>query len=270
MRNLPIGVFDSGLGGLSVLKAIRKTLPNENLIYIADNKYVPYGNREEDELKERAFQITQFFTAIPVKAIVVACNTATATTIQYLRDQFELPIIGVEPGIKPACEITNSGEVGVMATAGTLSSQKYENLKNLHGKDVTVHEHACEGLVAAIESEYPDFDETLKIIKNIIVEFREKNVDAVVLGCTHYPLIERLIQKEFHQAVTINTNPAIARQLKRRLRDRNLLNSDSHIASITYLASHAHIDFKDNIARIMTSEEALELIQLPDWCIEFY
>lgn len=267
MKDLPIGVFDSGLGGLTVLQAIQKKLPKENFIYIADNKYLPYGDRNDDEIKQRAKVISCFLAATPVKAIVLACNTATASAVKSIRSQFEIPIIGVEPGIKPACEMSNTGEVAVMATKGTLSSKKYENLKNIHGKDVNVHEHACEGLVTAIENEYPSFDKTRKIIKRIVIDFREKNVDAIVLGCTHYPLVEKLIQKEFHQAVTINTGPAIARQLKHRLEDNNLLNFTNPISVTSYLASSANSDFKDNIARIMHIDSDFNLLQLPNWAI---
>ena len=192
----PIGVFDSGLGGLTVLKALQKALPEEDFVYVADNKYCPYGNRSAEEIRERSNVILNFFSAYPMKAVVVACNTATAAAVKELRENYHLPIIGVEPGIKPACEITQTGQIGVLATAGTLKSEKYENLRNLHGKDVEVFEKACEGLVNAIESEYPNFSETKSLLKLYLEPFKNQRVDTIVLGCTHYPLIEELIHHE--------------------------------------------------------------------------
>jgi glutamate racemase len=264
-KNWPIGIFDSGLGGLTVVPEIKKSLPGEDLIYVADNKYLPYGDRSRDEIIIRSETIARFLTAYPVKALVIACNTATAASIRSLREKFQLPIIGVEPGIKPACEITQTGNIGVLATAGTLGSEKYENLRNLHGKDVKVIEQACQGLVHAIEKEYPDFNETRKLLKLYLDPFISNQVDTVVLGCTHYPLIEKLVHDEMHTVVTINTGAAIARQLKKRLKEINLLNPKLHDASLDILASRADVNFQNKILRLRpaTAPSGDKLIQLP-------
>lgn len=261
----PIGVFDSGLGGLTVLKAIQKILPNEDVIYVADNKYLPYGSRTQEEIIDRSQNITRFLSAFPVKALVIACNTATAAAIKNLRENFNLPIIGVEPGIKPACEITQTGNIGVLATAGTLNSEKYESLRNLHGKDVQVFEQACDGLVNTIEEEYPNFSETVKLLKLYLDPFKNNRVDTVVLGCTHYPLVEKLIHDEMHSVVTINTGPAIARQLHKRLKAMKLINSENFKPTTHILASRADTAFQDKVSRLINENDSeSSVIQLPE------
>ena len=261
----PIGVFDSGLGGLTVLKAIQKILPNEDVIYVADNKYLPYGSRTQEEIIDRSQNITRFLSAFPVKALVIACNTATAAAIKNLRENFNLPIIGVEPGIKPACEITQTGNIGVLATAGTLNSEKYESLRNLHGKDVQVFEQACDGLVNTIEEEYPNFSETVKLLKLYLDPFKNNSVDTVVLGCTHYPLVEKLIHDEMHSVVTINTGPAIARQLHKRLKAMKLINSENFKPTTHMLASRADTAFQDKVSRLINENDSeSSVIQLPE------
>ncbi len=264
----PIGVFDSGLGGLTVLKALQKILPEEDFVYVADNKYCPYGNRSPKEIYERSDAILKFFSSYPMKAVVVACNTATAAAVKELREKYQLPIIGVEPGVKPACEITQTGQIGVLATAGTLKSEKYENLRNLHGKDVEVFEQACEGLVLAIESEYPDFSETKKLLKLYLDPFKTQRVDTIVLGCTHYPLIEELIHAEMHSVVTINTGAAIARQLEAQLKKYSLKNSGNFSPTVRILASQLDRLFSEKVDRLMhenykNSETEFSIIQLP-------
>ena len=265
----PIGVFDSGLGGLTVLKDLQKALPEEDFVYVADNKYCPYGNRSADDIRQRSNTILNFFSSYPMKAVVVACNTATAAAVKNLRENFNIPIIGVEPGVKPACEITQSGQIGVLATAGTLKSEKYENLRNLHGKDVEVFEQACEGLVQAIENEYPDFSETKDLLKLYLDPFKSQRVDTIVLGCTHYPLIEELIHKLMHSVVTINTGAAIARQLESQLKKFDLKNSGNFSPTINVLASKADKVFSEKVDRLMhenykNSKTQFNIIQLPE------
>lgn len=261
----PIGVFDSGLGGLTVLKALQKVLPEEDFVYVADNKYCPYGQRTSDEIIERSSKILNFFSAYPMKAVVIACNTATAAAIKHLRANYSLPIIGVEPGIKPACEITQTGKIGVLATAGTLKSEKYENLRNLHGKNVEVLEQACEGLVQAIEKEYPNFDKTKELLKLYLSPFKDQQVDTIVLGCTHYPLIEELIHIAMHSVATINTGPAIARQLKSQLEKYSLKNSANFLPATHILASQADQHFSEKVSRLLKSEYKTDcpVLQLP-------
>ncbi len=265
----PIGVFDSGLGGLTVLTALQKVLPEENFVYVADNKYCPYGNRSANEIRQRSHAILKFFTAYPMKAVVVACNTATAAAVKELRENYNIPIIGVEPGVKPACEITQTGQIGVLATAGTLKSEKYENLRNLHGKDVEVFEQACEGLVLAIENEYPNFSETKNLLKVYLDPFKNQRVDTIVLGCTHYPLIEELIHQLMHSVVTINTGAAIARQLESQLKKYHLSHIGNFSPTVNVLASRADKVFSEKVDRLLhenykNSKTQINIIQLPE------
>jgi glutamate racemase len=218
MSSAPIGVFDSGVGGLSILAPIHELLPAENLLYLADSLHAPYGPRGEAYIRERADRIMQFFLQQQVKAVVVACNTATAAAITWLRERYPIPIIGVEPAVKPAAELSNRGIVGVLATSGTLASDKYITLHNRFTHQVEIITRACPGLVELIEQ--PELNETA--IRGLLAEFTEpmldKGADTLVLGCTHYSLITEIIQSVVGPQVRIvDSGKAVARQLQRKL-----------------------------------------------------
>ena len=221
----PVGVFDSGLGGLSVLRAIRQRLPGEDLLYVADAAHVPYGALGPDRIRERAQVLTRFLAEQGAKAIVVACNTATAVAVTELRRTWSLPIIGMEPAIKPAVARTRSGVVGVLATEGTLASARFAGLLEQYAGSVRVVTQPCPGLVAAVESGAIDTADTRMMLAEYLQPLLSAHADTVILGCTHYPFLTPLI-REFTgpDVAIIDTGDAVARQLQRRLEGAGLCN----------------------------------------------
>lgn len=222
----PIGVFDSGVGGLSVLREIRHQFPGENLLYVADSGYAPYGDRASHFIESRATAIVDFFLTVRVKAVVVACNTATGVAIEKLRTHYALPIIAMEPAIKPATRSTRSGVIGVMATTRTLSSANVSRLLDLHGKDLQILLQPCPGLVEQVESGELLGSTPAALVARYVTPLLEKGADTLVLGCTHYPFLSPLIQEIAGPNVAvIDSAAAIARELGRRLTASNLLSS---------------------------------------------
>ncbi len=215
----PIGVFDSGVGGLSVLREIHAQLPNEDLIYVADQARVPYGPRPLEEVRAYAQQITDFLLAQNCKVIVVACNTASAAALHYLRQTYpDVPFVGMEPAVKPAAEHTESGVVGVLATPATFQGKLYASVVERFANGVTLLQHTCPGLVQQIEAGALDAPETRAILENALQPMLRQGMDTVVLGCTHYPFVIPLIQQIVGPAVrVIDPAPAIARQVGRVL-----------------------------------------------------
>ncbi|MEN8132811.1 MAG: glutamate racemase [Pseudomonadota bacterium] len=228
-RNEPIGVFDSGVGGLSVLSHIRKLLPAEDLIYVADSDHLPYGDKGADYVRERSVAITEFLIRQGAKAIVVACNTATAAAVSTLRHAFKLPIIGMEPGLKPGITQSRNGKIAILATEGTLGSEKFQGLMNRHGNGATVLIQPCPGWVELVEQQYPSHENPQTIINEQLSPLLERGVDTLVLGCTHYPFLIADIEKTVSgQAAIIDTGLAVAKQLKKRLAAEGLLNEPRH------------------------------------------
>ena len=224
----PVGIFDSGIGGLSVVDAIVRLLPKERLIYFGDTARIPYGTKSPDTIRAYSTQITRFLLDQGCKAIVVACNTASAPALPWLREQWpQVPIIGMEPAVKPGALATKTGKVGVLATRGTLQSERYATLMTRFASHIEVMENPCLGLVELIEQEQFETPETEALVRSIVLPMLEKKVDTLVLGCTHYPFIEPLIRRIAGGEVTIiNPAPAVARQLERVLRERNLLSPE--------------------------------------------
>jgi glutamate racemase len=217
-------MFDSGVGGLCVLRAIRGELPDEDLLYVADSQYAPYGERSAAIIQPRAIAIVEFFDAQGAKAAVVACNTATAAAVGALRSRFSLPIVAMEPAVKPAVTNTATGIVGVLATAHTLSSAKFLNLVDAHGGGVQVLIQPCPGLVERVEQGDLDSHETRTLVGRYVEPLLAKGADTLVLGCTHYPFLRRLIEEAAGSAVTvIDPTYAVARELRRRLDRAGLL-----------------------------------------------
>ncbi len=220
----PIAVFDSGVGGLSVLKEIHTLLPAEKLIYFADHAYMPYGCKREDAVKARCLQLGRFFASLPVKAIVVACNTATAVAVRDLRAALQVPIIGMEPALKPAVGHSRGGVVGVLATSGTVASRKFQQLKASFAKDSELLVQPCPGLVEQIESGHLESAETLQMLKVFLEPLLTKGVDTLVLGCSHYPLLLPMIRKVVgDEMAVVDTGDALARQLRYQLHQRQTL-----------------------------------------------
>ncbi|KQU66036.1 MULTISPECIES: glutamate racemase [unclassified Rhizobacter] len=209
-----IGVFDSGLGGLSVLQALRRQLPRAPLRYLADSANAPYGDRSEAFIVERSQRIAQHLVAHGATLLVVACNTATAAAVARLRERWSaLPIVGVEPGLKPAVAATRNGRIGVLATTSTLRSEKFRQLLARQGDAVQIVVQPCPGLVDLIERGALDTPELRAMVERCCTPLRDAEVDTVVLGCTHYPFVQHLIAAAMGPQVrVIDTGDAVARR----------------------------------------------------------
>ncbi len=214
-----IGVFDSGIGGLTVANAILGRLPRESIIYYADTAHIPYGRKSLADIRQYSWEITNFLLDQPCKAIVVACNTASAAALSFLRERFpDLTIVGMEPAVKPAAESTRSGVVGVLATAGTFKSERYAQLMERFASGIQVLQDPCTGLVELIEAGQTDSPETETLVRTILDPMLQAGADTFVLGCTHYPFVRPLISRLLPEgSVIIDPAPAVARQLDRRL-----------------------------------------------------
>ena len=261
--NHPIGIFDSGIGGLTVLRHIRSLLPHESLSYVADRGFIPYGNKTDAFIYSRAHSITDFLIKNSAKAVVVACNTATAAAIHQLRQQFDLPIIGMEPGVKPAIQVSRNGNVGVLATAGTLGSVKFKDLIERHANGADVFIKPCHGWVEHIEAGDLNESETMNMIEATLGPLLEKRVDTLVLGCTHYPFLTQQIQKLAGEEIDIvDTGYAVATQLKRRLEENDLLCASGTPGNERFWSSGPMEEMRDLLARLWAPNADLE--PLPD------
>lgn len=238
-NNNPIGVFDSGIGGLSVANAISGYLPNESLIYFADTGRVPYGPRSRKEITDFSVEMTQFLLDHQCKMIVVACNTATAAALESLRKQWpEIPFIGMEPAVKPAAEATRSGRVGVLATLSTIRSERYAELMLRYAANVQVFENPCISLVPLIEAGKLNDPETIEQLEEILTPMLQEQVDTFVLGCTHYPfLLSHIKDIVPADCKIIDPAPAVARQVVRRLENLSLAAAPGHQAEYQFYRS---------------------------------
>jgi len=213
-----IGVFDSGVGGLSVLRAIRAALPFENLIYVADSGHAPYGDQTEAYITQRTLRVGQWLVESGVKAVTIACNTATVVAAGRLREQMALPVVAIEPAIKPAVAQTRSGVVGVLATRQTVQSESVARLCALYGAQVRIVLQACPGWVELVEQADLHSDQTEVLVRQYVQPLIDQGADTLVLGCTHYPFLRDAIQRVAGQGVAlIDPAEAVARELVRRL-----------------------------------------------------
>ena len=242
----PIGVFDSGVGGLSVLRAMCKQMPNESMIYFGDQGHVPYGSRSMEEIQKFSEGITRFLLNKNSKLIVVACNTASAAALTYLRKRFpDVSFVGMEPAVKPAAEITKTGKVGVLATPATFQGALYASVVERFGAGVELFQHTCPGLVSQIENGELDSPKTRAILEDALLPMLEKNIDTVVLGCTHYPFVIPLIQQIVGDNVrVIDPAPSVARQANRLLEASGMLNHADKAARVEFFTSADSISMK--------------------------
>lgn len=254
----PIGIFDSGVGGLSILCEIRRAFANEDLLYVADSACVPYGDKSPRFVEARSLAITEFLVNRNAKAIVVACNTATGAAITTLRSRYSLPFVGIEPAVKPAVEKTASGIVAVLATSGTLSSDKFAKLLARFGSDVQILIQPCTGLVELIETGELNGERVRVLVAKYVLPLLERGADAIVLGCTHYSFLAPLVREIAGPGVSIvDPNAAIAHELRRRLESIDLLSPVSRSGEERFWTSGSPSDVKPVFSQLWNAEVAV-------------
>lgn len=258
----PIGVFDSGVGGLSVLREIRNLMPNEDILYFGDQGHVPYGPRPMEQIQDFSEGITRFLLKERSKIIVVACNTASAAALKYLRQAFpNVQFVGMEPAVKPAAEKTQTGKVGVLATPATFQGALYASVVERFANGVELFQNTCNGLVQQIEKGNLDGEETRKILENALHPMLEKKIDTVVLGCTHYPFVIPLIKKIVGENVrVIDPAPAVAKQVKRLLEAGEALNQKEQLGSTRFMTSGDVEVVKSSLKILLQLEREVEAV----------
>ncbi len=249
----PIGVFDSGVGGLSVLRAVRALMPEEEALYFADQGHVPYGPRPLEQVREFSEAITRFLLAQGVKLIVVACNTASAAALHFLRENFpHVPFVGMEPAVKPAAERTRSGVVGVLATPATFQGALYASVVERFANGVILLQDTCPGLVAQIERGDLDGPVTRAILESALRPMLARGIDTVVLGCTHYPFVIPLIEEVVGENVrVIDPAPAVAKQAKRLLEAQGAKRPAGGRGRLRFFTSGSVADFQSFLLRLL-------------------
>lgn len=232
-----IGVFDSGVGGISVLKDCTALLPNENFVFFGDSANAPYGERTVEEVQQLTMNMIRPMVERGLKAVVIACNTATSAAISLLRETFtEIPVIGVEPALKPATEDDRNGHIMVIATPVTLKLEKFQKLERTYGKDADVTAVPCPGLAGRIEKGSLDGPDLKAMMSELLGPYRGK-VDSVVLGCTHYPFVRRQIREVLGDVRFYDGGEGTARELKRKLEEYGLRSDSSGEGEVVFLSS---------------------------------
>jgi glutamate racemase len=256
----PIGIFDSGVGGLSVLKEVQRQFPSEDLLYFADQAHVPYGIRTREEVLGFSEGIVQYFLNKKVKLIILACNTASAVALEVLRKSYPaLPFVGMEPAVKPAAEETSTGIVGVLATPATFQGTLYASTVEKFAKGVKILPDTCPGLVELIEEGKIDHPRTREILELALYPMLDQGVDEVVMGCTHYPFVIPLIREIVGEDVqVIDPAPAVARQAGRLLAEYDLLNNGGGNGQTKFLTSGDPAELKRIIGQLLNLETEVE------------
>lgn len=247
----PIGIFDSGVGGLSVTREIRRELPHEDLIYAADARHAPYGDKPTEFIERRTLAMADFLVREGAKAIVVACNTATGIAVDALRARLSIPVIAIEPAIKPAVSLTKSGVIGVLATTQTIASGRFARLVDGFCGQAEILSQACPGLVEQVERGELSSDATRSLVEKYVAPLLDKGADTLVLGCTHYPFVVDVIRSFAGPDIEI-IDPArpVAKELRRRLEDRNLLSAVVHDGALRVWSSGPPDLLQDAIGRL--------------------
>ena len=267
---VPLGIFDSGVGGLSVLRSIRRLQPEQPILYFADQSHVPYGPRSLEEVRQFSEAITHFLLDRGAKLIVVACNAASAAALQYLRETFPgVPFVGMEPAVKPAAETSHTGRVGVLATPATFQGALYASVVERFARNVTLLQHTCPGLVNQIERGELDTLLTRQILEQALHPMLEQGIDTIVLGCTHYPFVIPLIQEIAGDTVrVIDPAPAVARQVA-RLVDTLSFQTPSIVdmPRMQFFTSGAPRRFEDLLGRLIAETGPVQGVEWTDQII---
>jgi len=259
----PLGVLDSGVGGLSVLIHLRRQLPAERVIYFADQGHIPYGPRPAGEIQTYTAEITRFLLRHGAKLIVVACNTATAAALDFLRSVFpDVQFVGMEPAVKPAALTTRSGKVGVLATPSTLNSHRYAGLMARFANGIRVFEDPCSGLVQLIEAGALAAPETRALLERVVAPMLAEGVDTLVLGCTHYPFIRPLLEEIIGDGITvIDPAPAVARRTRFVLQQQRLAAPEAQEGALRCFTSGDPRQLEAFAARVLHAPCAAEAVQ---------
>jgi len=249
----PVALYDSGVGGLSVLRAAQAALPHERLLYFGDQANVPYGSRSLEELRAIAEASTRFLLSQGAKLIVIACNTASAAALKHLRAAFpDVPFVGMEPAVKPAAEQSLTRKVGVLATPSTFQGELYASVVERFAQDVEIFQSTCPGLVSQIERARLNTPKTRRILEEAVLPMLDAGADTLVMGCTHYPFVIPLIEKiAAGRARVIDPAPAVARQTARVLAERKLLNPSPEEGSLRFITSGEPAAFEYALARLL-------------------
>jgi glutamate racemase len=266
-----VGVFDSGVGGLSVLAAIRRQLPAQPVIYLADQAHVPYGSRSLEEVRSFSEEVTRFLLSRGARIIVVACNTASAAALLTLRELFpQTPFVGMEPAVKPAAEQTHSGVVGVLATPATFQGALYASVVERFAKDVRILQNTCPGLVTQIEAGLLEDDVTRHILEEAIQPMLAEGIDTIVLGCTHYPFVIPLIQQIAGDGVrVIDPAPAVAKQVQRVLQAHGWAISGRRAVSPDFFTSAEPATFSRSLRKLLGVRAKVEKADWQDGQLTF-
>lgn len=248
-----IGVFDSGVGGLSILRVLRQTLPREHFVYVADQAHVPYGPRPLMEVRRFSEHITRALRVQGADLVVVACNTASAAALRFLRGAFpDMPFVGMEPAVKPAAEYTHTGVVGVLATPATFQGELYASVVTRFAQGVTILQDTCAGLVEQIEEGELAAPATRRILERALSPMLSRHIDTVVLGCTHYPFVRPLIEEIAGPRVrVIDPAPAIARQTARLLDQYHLRETGNTAGRVRYATTGNAVHFRETLHALM-------------------
>lgn len=239
MVEKPVGVFDSGVGGLTVVNQLIKSLPQEDIIYFGDTAHLPYGSKSKESVIRFSLDIANFLQAQKVKIIVVACNTASSFALSSLRENIEIPVIGViEPGAQAAVDATRNFKIGIIGTEGTIKSRAFEEALRKIDKNVKVFSRACPLFVPLVEEGWLDEPETSQIAEKYLSAIKNEGIDTLILGCTHYPLLKELLSRIMGQEISlIDTAEATAKAVERKLREKNLLRKGNRKAVYKFFVS---------------------------------
>lgn len=254
----PVGMFDSGVGGLSVLAAFERLAPHERVIYFADTAYFPYGPRPAAEVRKRAFAITNRLVASDVKMVVVACNTASAAAIKDLREAWEVPIVGMVPGLKPATSRSRSGHVAILATPGTLDGELYARVAEEFGRGARITTVAGEGLAELVEAGQPGASETREALRDLLGPAIARGADTVVLGCTHYHFLAEAITDAFPGLAIVDTAEPVARRAVQLLAERELAAPPGQQGSLDLIVSGDAGAFRRTMMRLGFAAQSRE------------